>query len=292
MRRNYFKDLKWHILLLVVSLFFICKFSSAPPIFDGLNMIFQRPEKNTLIYEIIRIADNLSLAYIASLIFYLIVDYIPLIREENNTLHLLGKYLYPLYMYMDKVNSYFKYATGISNIQTATNEEIKTIDGFYFDSNNDFLMIKSVRNGKDDGEHVEHFEAKKSIVSYGKIIEECIHGIDDILRGNKIPTEFVTIINQIRSSNFLEIILKVMPGPELYVDGQPVAQKYVNFYKGLTEFVGLEQQLNKYHFMKLETTYRKATAEEIQEWKEFQIKIRQEHPEIDQIYAQLKSGIE
>lgn len=44
--------------------------------------------------------------------------------------------------------------------------------------------------------------------------------------------------------------------------------------------------------MKLETTYRKATAEEIQEWKEFQIKIRQEHPEIDQIYAQLKSGIE
>ena len=79
-----------------------------------------------------------------------------------------------------------------------------------------------------------------------------------------------------------------MPGPELYVDGQPVAQKYVNFYKGLTEFVGLEQQLNKYHFMKLETTYRKATAEEIQEWKEFQIKIRQEHPEIDQIYAQKK----
>ena len=42
----------------------ICKFSSAPPIFDGLNMIFQRPEENTLIYEIIRIADNLSLAYI------------------------------------------------------------------------------------------------------------------------------------------------------------------------------------------------------------------------------------
>lgn len=72
---------------------------------------------------------------------------------------------------MDKVNSYFKYATGISNIQTATNEEIKTIDGFYFDSNNDFLMIKSVRNGKDDGEHVEHFEAKKSIVSYGTILE-------------------------------------------------------------------------------------------------------------------------
>ena len=46
----------------------------------------------------------------------------------------------------------------------------------------------------------------------------------------------------------------------------------------------LEQQLNKYHFMKLETTYRKATAEEIQEWKEFQIKIRQEHPELSLIH--------
>ena len=114
MKRNYFKDLKWHIIFLIVSLFFICKYSSAPPIFDALNVIFQKPEENTIIYEVIRIAENLSLAYIASLVFYLLVDYIPSVKEENNTISLLEKYLNPLYMYIDKVNSYFKYATGVS----------------------------------------------------------------------------------------------------------------------------------------------------------------------------------
>lgn len=292
MRRNYFKDLKWHILLLILSLFFVCKYSSAPPILDELNVIFQKPKENTLMYEIIRIAENLSLAYIASLIFYLLVDYIPLIKEENNTLRLLEKHLYPLYMYMDKVNSYFKYATGVSNINTATNKEIEIVDGFYFSKTIELLMIKSIRNGKDDGEHLELFETKKSIISYGKKIEECIHDIDNILISNKAPIEFVTLINQIRSCNFLETILKVMPEPEIIIEGQPVAQTYIGFYKELAEFSDLEAHLNKYQFLKLGTIYRQATIEEIQEWKDYQSKIRKEHPEIDQIYAQLNNSSE
>lgn len=290
MKRNYFKDLKWHIIFLIVSLFFICKYSSAPPIFDALNVIFQKPEENTIIYEVIRIAENLSLAYIASLVFYLLVDYIPSVKEENNTISLLEKYLNPLYMYMDKVNSYFKYATGVSDIKEASPEEIKIIDDFSFNDSDEFLMIKSYRNGKDDGEHVEYFEAKKSIVFYGRKIEECIHGIDQVLIGNKMPREFITLINQIRSCDFLEIIVKVMPGPDIFVDDVPVAQKYVNFHKGLAEFVELEKKLINYRFLKLGTAYRKATAEEIKEWREYQIKIRKEHPEIDQIYAQLNNS--
>lgn len=161
MKRNYFKELKYHIMLLVISLFFISKFSSAPPIFDVLDVILQRPVENTLMYEIIRIAENISLAYIAALIFYLLVDYIPLIRAQNTTLHILERELCSLYLYMDKINSYFKYATGISNFNTATNKERKAVDDFCFGSSTEFLMIKSIRNGKDDGKHVERFEAKK-----------------------------------------------------------------------------------------------------------------------------------
>ena len=81
-----------------------------------------------------------------------------------------------------------------------------------------------------------------------------------------------------------------MPGPEIVVNGLPAAQKYVNFYNGLAEFVDLEERLNKYHFLKLRTNYRKATTEEIQEWTDYQINIRKEHPEIDQIYAQLSNS--
>lgn len=153
-------------------------------------------------------------------------------------------------------------------------------------------MIKSIRDGKDDGEHVDAFEAKKSIVFCGQKIMECIHNIDYILNGNKMPRDFVILINQIRSCSFLETIIKVMPSSDLIVNGQPVAQTYVSFYKGLAEFVALEEKLGKYNFLKLRTVNREATINEIQEWKDYQIKIRKEHPEIDQIYAQLNNDCE
>ena len=41
MRSNLWKDLKVHIVLLIVSLLVICKFSDAPPIFDCLAFLFQ-----------------------------------------------------------------------------------------------------------------------------------------------------------------------------------------------------------------------------------------------------------
>ena len=289
MKRNFLKDLKWHIVLLMISLFFICKYSSAPPMFEALNVLFQKPEENTFMYEVIRIAENLSLAYIASLVFYLLVDYIPLIKEQNTTINLLEKNLYPLYMYMDKVNSYFKYATGISNIREATAEEIKIVDDFSFNSAVELLMVKSLRNGKDNGEDVEVFKAKESIVLYGQKIKESIDSIDQVLIGNRMPREFIILINQIRNCYFLEIILDVMTGPDIFINDTIVAQKYVDFYKGLVEFVELEEALTKYNFLKLGTVYRKAAAEEIQEWAEIQVKIRKEHPEINQIYAQLNN---
>ncbi len=289
MKRNFLKDLKWHIFLLMVSMFFVCKYSSAPPIFDALNIIFRRPEENTLMYEIIRIAENLSLAYIASLIFYLLVDYIPLIKEEKNTLHLLEKYLFPLYMYMDKINSYFRYATGVSSIKDATDKEIKEIDDFYFSGQTEYLVIKTIRNGNDDGEYVDKFKAKESIIFYAKKIEECIKGIDDILMQNKMSSDFCILINRIRSCNFLEKIIKVMAEEnEIIVKGHPVLQRYLNFYKDLAEFNDLEEKLKKYNFLKLGTIYRRATSEEIQSWEEHQIEIYKKHPEIGQIYEQLK----
>ena len=91
MRSNLWKDLKVHIVLLIVSLLVICKFSDAPPIFFFFSFLFQRPNEGTAEYEILRIAENLSLAYIASLIFYILVDYLPNKRDEKRTEKLLGK---------------------------------------------------------------------------------------------------------------------------------------------------------------------------------------------------------
>ena len=64
------------------------------------------------------------------------------------------------------------------------------------------------------------------------------------------------------------------------------------FIKAWLNLLLSEEKLGKYNFLKLRTVYREATINEIQEWKDYQIKIRKEHPEIDQIYAQLNNDCE
>ena len=72
--KSVLKDLWIHMVLIFISLFFICKFSSAPQIFYALGFLLEKPSDGTFQYEVFRILENLSLAYLASLIFYLIVD--------------------------------------------------------------------------------------------------------------------------------------------------------------------------------------------------------------------------
>ena len=286
---NLWKDLKVHIVLLIVSLLVICKFSDAPLIFDCLAFLFQRPNERTAEYEILRIAENLSLAYIASLIFYILVDYLPNKRDEKRTEKLLEKSLTTLYLYMDKVLSYFKFLYNVTDFSTVNKKVAKEIDDFQFPSSPEFLVVESTRNEVADGHHVEWFNAKDEIISAGKAISNALIDIDHILAGNKMPSQFLTIINEIRISGFLEKMLKVIPGSHIEADGVSIECGYLNFYEDIKNFEILSKQLEKYHFLKLGTNFRKATAQEIKDWAEYQVKTRTEHPEIDAILKQLKS---
>lgn len=285
---NLWKDLKVHIVLLIASLLIICKFSDAPPIFDCLALLFQRPNEGTPEYEILRIAENLSLAYIGSLIFYILVDYLPNKRDEKRTEKLLEKHLTTLYFYMDKVISYFKFYFNIIDFSTVSEKTAKEIDDFQFPSSPEFLVVETKRNEVVDGHHVEWFNAKEEIISAGKAISGALIDIDHVLAGNKMPSHFLTIINEIRISGFLEKMLKVIPDSHIEVNGIPIEGGYLNFYEDIKNFEILSKQLEKYQFLKLGTNFRKATAQEIKDWAEFQVQIRTEHPEIDSILQQLK----
>ena len=84
-------------------------------------------------------------------------------------------------------------------------------------------------------------------------------------------------------------MLIVIPGSHIGADGVSIECGYLNFYEDIKNFEILSKQLEKYHFLKLGTNFRKATAQEIKDWAEVQVKTRTEHPEIDAILKQLKS---
>lgn len=283
MLKKVLMDLKVHIVLTFISILIICKFSEAPPVFDIIADLFQRPLENTYFYEILRVTENFCMAYIASLIFYILVDYIPVKQEEERTEKLLSKSLEKLYLHMNKVISYFRFATRVSNFSKVTEEQIKSIDDFTFSTTSEFLMVGSTRNNKADGEHVEKFNAKKEMILAGEGIIEILREIDAILAKNKMENQFIVTMNELRNSGFLVKLCEIMPNSSSVIKGVSCECGYLNFYRDIAEFEKLEQKLEKYDFVKLGTVFRTATNQEIAEWNDYQKRIREENPELDAI---------
>lgn len=287
MKPSVWKDFKVHAILITLAAFIICKFSTAPILCPSLSFLFARPAENTISYELLRITENLSLAYIAALIFYILVDYIPCKKAEGQTAAILEKPLSNLYLYMDKVLSYYKFAFDISDFSGANTDKIKEIDNFSFPITPEFLFVESTQNHVSTGGHVEWFDAQKEIVMAGTGIASALEEIDSILAGNRMPVEFISLMNRLRSSGFLEKLLKIMPGKPIIVSGTPVAWTYLTFYKDLCEFEAIELEINWYDFPKRGYVIRKATQKEIVDWVKYQKEVREKHPEIDEILKQL-----
>ena len=285
------KDLWVHIVLVFISLFLICKYSSAPLFLDVFSFLLKKPREGTFQHEVFRILENLSLAYLASLIFYLIVDYIPKKREEKHTEKILEKNLTNLYMHMDKVCAYFDFIFGIDNLLKISEEQKRVIDDFCFPDRQEFLMVQHTKSDVCSGKpHVELFDAKQEIIFAGKGISNAIKDIDGILEGNRANMDFVSLINEIRTSDFLEKMTKIFPSPSIIVEGKKIESSYLNFYNDLAEFIKLKSKLEKYKFSKFRTKFSTATKEKIDDWIQYQIDIRKEHPEIQEIFSQLNAS--
>ncbi|GFI68739.1 hypothetical protein IMSAG249_00557 [Lachnospiraceae bacterium] len=271
------KELKIHIILLIISVILICKFSSAPLLFRWMTF-FLRPQEETVAFEVFRIMENLSLAYIASLIFYLVVDYIPKKKSEEKAFELLKPHLVTLFMWMNRINSYFKCVTDITDFSSVSQEKIKKIDDFHFNSKSLFYKETSYRNGIKNGSDIAVFHGVKEIKDNGKLILEVYKDMDAISAIMvQASSSLISILSKIRNSKFLEKIIHIFNDDEV-INETEFVYRYFNFYKDMAEFAFLEMQLAQYDFDKITVVYREASESEILEWISLQSKIRKEHP--------------
>ena len=103
------KDFWIHLILSAVSIIIICKFSNAPVCCEALADVFLRPVDGTVEYEIFRVLENLSLAYLAALIFYLIVTYIPARKQERRAIKHAKAHIKSIQTWMSRVINYLAY---------------------------------------------------------------------------------------------------------------------------------------------------------------------------------------
>ena len=198
------------IILTICSMFCVLKFSKITMwtmLPEWLSNIFERPSIGTNEYEIWSLIDNLSLAYIASLIFYIVVEYIPKKEKEKKAFAVISSNLQSIYDNLSYIIRVITFEIGleknISDIELADLEKVKNI---IFDSTTKYAYITHVKNNEDL--NVKGF-------SYNVLDDSKLHGnsitknIDDIfslqIAGN-INEDIVELLSNFKKSRFLSMM--------------------------------------------------------------------------------------
>ena len=105
-------------ILFVISIFLMIKNSSIPYFFDPpvfVSFIFDAP-KSEFFAGVAQMFDIFTSAYVTSLIFYYMVDYLPAMKQEKKAKDIIARKLVSLYINISELLAMIEYSAKQENL--------------------------------------------------------------------------------------------------------------------------------------------------------------------------------
>ena len=277
---SFIKRHKILFILFAVSIFLMIKNSSiqyffAPPAI--ISFIFDAP-KSDFFSGMAQMIDIFTSAYVTSLVFYYMVDYLPAIKQEKKAKEIIAPKLVSLYLYIGELLAMIKYAAEQEKLlQTG---KLEDMDKLHFKNKVILCKQKSFKNEVENGTTPYSFDLLKDCDNFRTLILNICNEISGTPSFSYCDTQVIHIISEIQLSE----LLRILPKPNdflLQFDFADVSylglgegyQQLLSIYKELAVFVDTRHGYEMIDISK----------EEIQEWQEEQVESLKEHPEIAQI---------
>ena len=257
--------IKRHIVICVIcvlSAFIIAK-NSLIPVPDWMPKFFKKlllcPQSGTAPYEWSAILNDLSLAFLASIIVYIIVQYIPERRKANKAFSLLQKEFVSLYSYMSKLISMYLFELGIDTPEkNLTVEQVSGICCIELSNRERKCRINHLRNGKPDNSTEIGYALYKDSLDYCNYVKTSLEKIKSTLCSANLDIAILNSFSKIENNWFLNFFLKENP----YILKTKNKTNILNFDKGFIEFVECHLSLSKYSFDRIGYSYIALSEEE------------------------------
>lgn len=277
---SFIKRHKILFILFAVSIFLMIKNSSIPYFFVPpaiISFIFDAP-KSDFFSGMAQMIDIFTSAYVTSLVFYYMVDYLPAIKQEKKAKEIIAPKLVSLYLYISELLAMIKYAAEQEKLlQTGKPEDM---DKLHFKNKVILCKQKSFKNEVENGTTPYSFDLLKDCDNFRTLILNICNEISGTPSFSYCDTQVIHIISEIQLSE----LLRILPKPNdflLQFDFADVSylglgegyQQLLSIYKELAVFVDTRHGYEMIDISK----------EEIQEWQEEQVESLKEHPEIAQI---------
>ena len=258
------KTINLLLTILVVAIFIVIKSSSLPTLQilpDFGVTIFEKPHNDTISYEVFRIFENVSLAYIAAFIFYILVEYIPKRKASKTAFKILQSSFVNIYLNMSRIIYPLKMILELDkeNCQIVVSElqSLKLYKPVYektYYRSITSLSDKRDNNNGEKGIFRFHMDLPKLANSITKEISEIIK----LPLISNLDYKLVELISLIESCEFVKKCRRLSNSPLKNID-YTIHDFDISFY----EFIQLYERLGIYKFRRISYDYNKLNTDEI-----------------------------
>lgn len=205
--------------------------------------------------------NNVSLAFLASIITYIVIQYVPERKRAHNAFVILRSEISKLYSYMSRLIGIYLFEIGVDEKeeQITVQQLSKVCNVMITDKKRD-CRIQHQRNGADDNCQSFGYNLFKDSKQYAELIAKCIDRIKEAPCCSQLDFEMLNTISEIENSWFTSFIIHLnnpcskTPGCQNII---------VNYDQGFYEFIQNHVALVKYDFDAITYKFLNASPEEM-----------------------------
>ena len=230
---RFIKEHKGLSFLFVVSIVLILKNSSIPYLFEMpalITMIFNAP-KNKFWIEFAKVIDIFTTTYVTSLLFYLIIEYLPANKKKEQARQVIIPDLESVYLYMSELIAIMEYV--ITKDLTDDSESVYASDKIKIEAEE----IYCHRVCYEEGNEIENCACAYNVLKDCDKFRKLILGKCQLICATHalryVDDEVIQIISEIQLSELLKILPEDTPfsymGKNIVYHG--IGQAFLDFKK-------------------------------------------------------------
>lgn len=260
------------------------KNSSIPYPFDPpvtIQYIFNAPTSE-FFSNVAGMVDIFTSAYVTSLLFYIIVDYIPALKQEETANKIIAPKLVNIYLYMSEIIAMIEYSAKRQEIAITNNYSL--LDNLQFKNIPTFCKKTTYKNESENGTTPFSFILPKDCSKFTVLILDTCRDISGTPSFSYCDTSIIHIISQIQLSELLRIIGSIN-------EWEIQSQRHIshgNLGNGYRDFLKIHNSLKYKIDTKFQYTMMDISDQEAREWLVDSAKFLAENPDIAELLTSLR----
>lgn len=248
-----------------------------PPTF--VSLIFDKPQTE-FFSGVAQMVDIFASAYVTSLLFYYMVDFLPAINKEKKAKKIIDTKLVSIYLYISQFLAMIEYAAKRAGLLSA--DESKTLNDLAFRNEIIYCKQTTLKDGIENGTIPYSYNLLTDIDKYRNIILNACRSLSGIPSFSFCDTDVVNIISEIQLLDIMQTIPPVN-NITLRPDVESCCMSLNNDYK---RFLELKEKLGELISTKWDYKMTEITEDEFQQWQLEQVKTLSEDPRLVEIISE------